>query len=270
VPEVRQLVESLVCGHCGSRLPPWQADLYGAAIRQLARMGGDRADTGNQGGNPEEPAPDGTTSDAGRWDSTTLIVEDGAENEDPSLQDTETPPSLCQWIFERLADAGVHPEVILDPCAGRGNLTRPFRPRAKVIEYEIRLGKDFFAEPRRIVCDLVICNPRWCEAERWLQQVVKLVGRETPIVFIAPVVFLSGYKNGPVRKYLESSEAPRLDHYTPLPCDTFVKVYSSGAIHWFNLPNVRDVALVPSRYLVRSNDGGPDPLATTDVSTIVR
>ena len=61
-----------------------------------------------------------------------------------NLQNTETPPSLCQWIFERLADAGIHPKTILDPCAGNGNLTRPFRPRSQVIEYEINQDRDFF------------------------------------------------------------------------------------------------------------------------------
>jgi DNA-directed RNA polymerase subunit RPC12/RpoP len=38
-PKCGKQVESLQCGHCGSQLPDWQADLYGATIRQLAKMG---------------------------------------------------------------------------------------------------------------------------------------------------------------------------------------------------------------------------------------
>jgi hypothetical protein len=41
-PRCGRDVESLVCGHCGSTLESWQADLYGAAIRQIAKLGGVR------------------------------------------------------------------------------------------------------------------------------------------------------------------------------------------------------------------------------------
>ncbi len=170
----------------------------------------------------------------------------------PDLQNTLTPPSLCRWIYERLLDAGVSPQTILDPCAGSGNLTQPFH--AKVIEYEIQRGSNFFEAKERISCDLVLCNPPWSEAERWLRHVVEIVGNRTPMVFICPLLFFSGYKDAPVRKYSESPVAPTLHHITPLPQDTFVKVYCPGAILWLNLPKVRHVALVPSEYLVRRND----------------
>ena len=171
----------------------------------------------------------------------------------PDLQDTETPPSLCQWIYERFAETGASPQRILDPCAGRGNMTIPFRPRSRIIEYEILVGRDFFAA-KKIACDLVLCNPRWSEAEPWLRHIVKVVGKCTPLVFICPMLFFSGYKSAPVRKYLELAEAPHLDHVTPLPKDTFVDVYELGVILWFNLPSVRNVAFVPSTYLIRSNE----------------
>jgi len=190
--------------------------------------------------------------------SATLVIQGGGNHPprllaNPDLQDTETPPSLCQWIYERLADAGVSPQTILDPCAGRGNLTRPFRPRSRIIEYEITLKRDFF-HALYLDCDLVLCNPRWSEAERWLRHVVKVVGKNTPLVFISPMLFFSGYKDAPVRKFLQLPEAPRLDHITPLPNDTFVRVYTSAAILWFNLPTVRNVAFVPSTYLIRKNE----------------
>ena len=273
-PNCGKLVDSLCCGHCGSQLPDWQADLYGATVRQIAKLGGNRADTSNQGGNENDDRPKGGASTPQWLFDDAPPHEDGqpcggnqgdgpniAKSKDNSLQDTETPPSLCRWIFERLADAGIRPNTILDPCAGRGNLTRPFRPESEVIEYEIRTGTDFF-EAKSIACDLVLCNPRWSEAERWLRHLVEVVGNRTPIVFISPMLFFSGYKDAPVRKYLESPQAPRLHHCTPLPSDTFVKVYSQGAILWFNLPDLQ-VGLVPSSYLIRSNTSVEDALPTT-------
>lgn len=423
-PKCGREVKSLQCGHCGSQLPDWQADLYGATIRQIAKLGGRRADDGSQGGEQEtaqedsqgdgdQPKDNGGAStpdwlfdrcnelaiqacgepmaldvaaadwnhkcdpyfteeddglkqvwdakavwcnppysatiierfvrkaiDAARSGTTTICLlpwwnypyldlceqygrlhripspvtfrrEDGStltlnngfrstplvvvvlgptirpgfgapitkncpvsvtlpdrdeqpscgnvstpeivpKPKDDSLQNTETPPSLCRWIHDRLADAGLRPGTILDPCAGNGNLTRPFRPHSEVIEYEVRTGNDFF-DAQQVMCDLVLCNPPWSSAEHFLRHIVRVVGRHTPIVLICPAVFLSGYKDAPVRQYLQSPDAPRLHHCTPLPSDTFVRVYSSGVILWLNLPDVCEVALVPSDYLIRSN-----------------
>ncbi len=48
-PKCGRQVDSLRCGHCGSQLPAWQADLYGAVARQIAKMGDIQPDAGNQG-----------------------------------------------------------------------------------------------------------------------------------------------------------------------------------------------------------------------------
>jgi hypothetical protein len=73
-------------------------------------------------------------------------------------------------------------------------------------------------------------------------------------VFVCPMLFFSGYKTAPCRKFLELPNAPVVSDITPLPQDTFVGVYSSAAILWLNLPAVRNVAFVPSGHLVRSNE----------------
>jgi hypothetical protein len=169
-------------------------------------------------------------------------------------QNTSTPPSLCRWIYERLVEADVHPQTILDPCAGDGNLTTPFRPHARVIEYEIQRGTNFFDAKRLITCDLAICNPPWKETERWLRHLVWVVGHRTPIVFMCPLLFFGGYKTAPCRQYLESTEGPILNSITVLPQDTFVGVYSSSVIFWLNLPEIRNVAFVAGVYLIRSNN----------------
>lgn len=168
-------------------------------------------------------------------------------------ENTETPPSLCRWIYERIIESGLRPDVVLDPCSGYGNMGQPFRPTSTVIEFEIELGLDFFqVQPLR--CDLVVCNPPWSDAELWLPQIVRVAGRHTPMVFVSNILFFTGYKNAPFRRYLQSPLAPVLNHITPLPCDTFVGADGKGAILWLNLPKVCHVALVPDAYLVRTND----------------
>jgi hypothetical protein len=61
-PKCGRPVNSPLCGHCGSRLPEWQAALYGAAVRKLAATGGDRTDTAKKGGGRRED-PDGQEYD---------------------------------------------------------------------------------------------------------------------------------------------------------------------------------------------------------------
>jgi hypothetical protein len=65
-------------------------------------------------------------------------------------------------------------------------------------------------------------------------------------------MYMIGYRNAPFRQYLESPAAPPLDHFTPLPIDTFPGALGQGAIYWFNLPDIHNEAMVPSRYLVRA------------------
>lgn len=168
---------------------------------------------------------------------------------------TETPFLLCEWIFERLDEGGVHPETILDPSAGQGNLTRPFR-ESRVIAYEIGLGKDFF-KVTSIDCDLVVCNPPWSEAETWLPHIVTVVGKVTPMVYFCPAMYFIGYADRRFRQFLESPKAPTLSHITPLPIDTFQDAHGQGVILWLNLPSLRNVALLPSRCLVRNSTTTP-------------
>ena len=49
-PKCGRPVDSLCCGHCGSQLPAEQADLYGAIVKKIAKLGGNRADATKKGG----------------------------------------------------------------------------------------------------------------------------------------------------------------------------------------------------------------------------
>ena len=65
-PKCGRPVESLCCGHCGSRLPSEQAHLYGAIVKKLARLGGDRTDATNKGGvSKDDPAAEDLPNDDG-------------------------------------------------------------------------------------------------------------------------------------------------------------------------------------------------------------
>jgi DNA (cytosine-5)-methyltransferase 1 len=65
-PKCGRPVESLCCGHCGSQLPAEQADLYGAVVKKLAKLGGNRADATNKGGvSKDDPAAEDLPNDDG-------------------------------------------------------------------------------------------------------------------------------------------------------------------------------------------------------------
>ena len=99
-PNCGRQVRSLHCGHCGSQLPAEQADLYGAMIRKLAKLGGNRADAGNQRGDPESQ-----------------------DNGDDPPKDNGS-ASTPQWLFDRcneLAVAACGEPITLDVAAADWN-----------------------------------------------------------------------------------------------------------------------------------------------------
>ncbi len=106
----------------------------------------------------------------------------------------ETPPGVARFLFD-LISPKYEVMRILDPCAGNGALTRPWRGR-RVIAFEIERGKDFFSCPERIACDLVLCNPPFNQEldapavykpEQFLRRIMEVVPSKTPIALIAPM-----------------------------------------------------------------------------------
>jgi hypothetical protein len=69
-----------------------------------------------------------------------------------------TPPGICRFLHDLISPC-YKVKTILDPSAGAGALTKPWKG-VKIIAYEILKGKDFFSCPSRIACDLVLCNPQ--------------------------------------------------------------------------------------------------------------
>ena len=105
-PKCGREVDSLVCGHCGSSLPDWQAALYGAAVRQLARTGGVRTDTASKGGKATgngQPTDDSgdrqRTKDAQRANKKDHENPDGTEFDETAADDI--PHVECPYCGRR-------------------------------------------------------------------------------------------------------------------------------------------------------------------------
>src|SRR4051812_37364797 len=106
----------------------------------------------------------------------------------PRACDQETPPNLALFLFKTISPE-YEVKTILDPCAGPGAMTKPWRGR-RVIRFEIDEGRDFFQCPGRIDCDLVLCNPPFSQEtesvtgyqpEQFLRRIVEVIPRRTPI-----------------------------------------------------------------------------------------
>ena len=164
-----------------------------------------------------------------------------------ALDDAQSPSPLCCWLYERITAAGIRPRVILDPCAGGGNLTQPFQ-RATIISFKKKNGRNFFNYKKPIACDLVLCNPPWRQVQPFLAHIVRRVGRDVPIVLFGPMEAIH-HPSSPLYRYLHSPEAPKLNSVTALPSGTFPRIGTQGFILWCNLPKLSDVALLPPALL---------------------
>jgi hypothetical protein len=153
------------------------------------------------------------------------------------------------------------PKTVLDPCAGAGNLTKPFTdndPTMKVISFEKKVGTNFLRHKRRIKCDLVLCNPPFGKWQPFLAKILKVVGTRTPIVLLCPRDTLLGYKNSKNSWYnWLVSQGIEVSAVTALPKGSFVESLTPALILWINLPAVRSVGVVPPKYLVARHDWVP-------------
>jgi DNA-binding transcriptional regulator YiaG len=121
------------------------------------------------------------------------FVFNGGSPSNPRPSNIATPPGICRFLHDLIAPC-YKVKTILDPSAGTGALTKPWKG-VKVIAYEIAKGRDFFGCPNRINCDLVICNPPFNATngetrflpQVFLERIVKVVPPKTPIVLFTPM-----------------------------------------------------------------------------------
>jgi hypothetical protein len=168
----------------------------------------------------------------------------------------ETPPGVARYLFD-LISAEYTVRTILDPCSGRGALTRPWAKR-RVIAYEIADGMDFFAGPGRIRCDLVLCNPpfnsgdeyaRVLLPERFLARILEVVPPGTPIALFAPMGLRLNCVKGARRYRWLRDECPPITGIVSLPRDIFSGCEFHSEILLFNMPKLGPHHLLPDEYL---------------------
>lgn len=135
----------------------------------------------------------------------------------PKPSNIQTPPKVSQFIFELLRGKIPQKGLILDPCCGQGNLLEPWaddyyhrEKGGETYGIDIQDGEkvnqvvDFFTltsydlERSHFSIKkptLILCNPPFngygnkLGSEVWLDKIIELFGKETPIVLFAPVGF---------------------------------------------------------------------------------
>jgi hypothetical protein len=193
----------------------------------------------------------------------------GCNTPNPKQSDISTPPGICKFLFD-LIWPKYQPRVILDPCAGSGNLTRPWRGKARTVSFEIKRGKDFFVRAKPLDdVGLVLCNPPFngnpdskeLFPSRFLYHILELVPHDTPIVFFAPFGFLLNarsstqiYARRTNRYAWLRDDCPPITSIIPLPQDAFVPPGEEGPlvhsqILIFNMHGLEPCSFVPDEYL---------------------
>jgi hypothetical protein len=173
----------------------------------------------------------------------------------PRATNQETPPGVARFLFD-LISANYGVRRILDPCAGEGALTKPWKGR-RVVAFEIERGKDFFSCPERIDCDLVLCNPpfnREIESpavyrpEQFLRRIVEVVPPKTPIALIAPMGMRLNQRKCSKRWRWLRDQAPAISSIISLPIDIFSSVAFHCEVLLFNMPRLKPHYFLPDRY----------------------
>ncbi len=174
----------------------------------------------------------------------------------PRACDQETPPGLARLLFETISPA-YEVQTILDPCAGKRAMTKPWRGR-RVVSFEIDEGKDFFQCPNRVECDLVLCNPPFSQdgegstgyqPERFLRRIVEVVPRHTPIVLITPMGMRLHQEKRSKRWRWLRDDAPPITSIISLPRDVFPNVDYHVEILLFDMTRLKPHYFLPDRYL---------------------
>ena len=147
----------------------------------------------------------------------------------PRASNQETPPGVARFLFDLISPKH-EVRTILDPCAGKGAISRPWKGR-RIISFEIERGKDFFACPERIDCDLVLCNPPFNQdldspavykPEQFLRRILEVVPPRTPIALIAPMGMRLNQNKGSKRWRWLRDEA-HADHYNHLAAERYLR-----------------------------------------------
>ena len=138
--------------------------------------------------------------------------------------------------------------------SGTGNLNRPWRDLAEVIEYELGIGQDFFECPDRIRCDLVLCNGPFGLEKELFRRIIQVVPQTTPIaLFVTHRVRLGSYVSSADWRWCRD-EWPPISSIVSLPRGTFKGVNETVEILLFRTPHLLPHYFLP--FSVTSNMEG--------------
>jgi hypothetical protein len=181
--------------------------------------------------------------------------------------DVRTPDGICQFLHD-LIRPHYPAQTILDPCAGDGALTKPWKG-AKVHWFEIKRRRDFFRRRKPFPdVELVLANVPFSGnpdskelfPARFLSQILKTAPVGCPVVFFCPFHFLlnsrvksNDYAKRPNRYAWLRDRCPPITSVIPLPQDAFVVDGVGPLVHsqilLFNMPRLDPVIFVPEEYL---------------------
>ena len=182
-------------------------------------------------------------------------VFNGGRPANPRPNTIATPSGICRFLHDLISP---HYKVmtILDPSAGAGALTKPWKGM-KVVAYEIQKGTDFLRCPNQIKCDLVLCNPPFNNDNGetrflphvFLERIVEVVPPRTPIVLFAPMAMRLDQAKTWARWRWLRDECPPITSIITLPHDAFGTVKVHSEILLFNMPKLNPHYFLPDRYL---------------------
>tara|TARA_R110000787_G_scaffold57887_4_gene131980 strand:- start:280 stop:846 length:567 start_codon:yes stop_codon:yes gene_type:complete len=187
------------------------------------------------------------------------MVMNSVKNKGIKRNDTPTPQSVVDFITELIRDLGY--KRVLDPACGkvdnqqRGILTSKLQG-IEVIQYDIIYDTNFLDETEKIDADLVIVNPpfnrtdycgkgRMLLPEQFMDKIIKLCGKDIPIILITPMGFrLNCGKTSKRRKKL-MNDYPDITSIISLPVDVFEGVKFHTEILCFNIPQLKPHYVYP-------------------------
>ena len=198
----------------------------------------------------------GSNGEASSKGSSTYVF-NGGTTSNPRQNTIATPPGICRFLHDLISPC-YKITTILDPSAGNGALTKPWKG-VKVIAYEILKRKDFFDCPDKIAADLVLCNPPFNNMNGetrflphvFLERILQVVSSKTPIVLFTPMAMRLDQASKSSRWLWLRDHAPPITSIITLPHDAFgtVKVHSEILI--FNAPKLKPHYFLPDKYLRR-------------------
>tara|TARA_R110000824_G_scaffold80680_1_gene202919 strand:- start:753 stop:1304 length:552 start_codon:yes stop_codon:yes gene_type:complete len=174
------------------------------------------------------------------------MVMNKGKNKGVKRSDVPTPEWLCEFLYNLVKDQNF--QKVLDPCCGDRRLTKRFDcPKTQlpceVINYEIKEGTDFLKEDKPIECEFVIINPpfnigqgRKLSVEVFMDKILELVGKDTPILVITPMGFRLNQRHTSKRYKKVRDTYPPIDTIISLPLDTFEDTLFHTEVIGFNTP----------------------------------